>query len=86
MFMQVKLNKWGNSWAIRLPANYLKDVGIDPHQSVELNLEKDCLIIRKTTHSYHGKYSLTQLLQDVRPEQLHGESWADSNPSGKEIW
>jgi antitoxin component of MazEF toxin-antitoxin module len=86
MLMRIKLNKWGNSWAIRLPANYLKELDIDPNQGIDLKLEGDRIVIKKTSSPYKGKYSLEELLEGINPPQKHGEIWDDSDPVGKEIW
>ena len=49
---------------------------------LEITAERDGFFVR----ALPGKLSLAELLQEVSPENLHGESLADGSPKGKEIW
>jgi len=42
--MQVQIQKWGNSAAVRLPAPVLRDAGITLGQALELTVEDGKLI------------------------------------------
>lgn len=86
MLMQIKLNKWGNSWALRLPANYLKELNIDPKQAMDLKLENDRIILKKANPQLVSKYTLEELLDGITPTMKHGEIWNDSESIGKELW
>lgn len=86
MDMRIKLNKWGNSWAVRLPGTYLKELGISQNEIVDLSLEKDKIVLKKVNAGIGGKYKLADLLSSVKPASLHGEVWSDTNPSGNEQW
>lgn len=84
--MHIKLNKWGNSWAVRLPGAYLKELGIHQDEIVDLSLEKDKIVLKKVHPGIGGKYKLADLLSGVKPAALHGEVWSDTSPSGHEQW
>ena len=43
--MKIKISKWGNSAAIRLPKSILNLVGLKEGSEVELLVENDAIII-----------------------------------------
>ena len=52
---------WGNSQGIRIPKEILRALGIMVHEEVDMNIEKDRLIIkkrvqRKTLEEYAAPY------------------------------
>jgi len=80
--MKTKLCKWGNSLALRVPKQFAVSRHLSEGSDLEITAERDGFFVRALPQ----KLSLTELLQEVRPENLHGESFADSTPLGKEIW
>lgn len=45
--MYSTIQKWGNSQAIRLPKGLLEVAALHENDKVEINAEKDCIIIRR---------------------------------------
>jgi antitoxin MazE len=80
--METKLCKWGNSLALRLPKQFAESRRLSEGVNLEIRAERDGFFVRALPE----KLTLAELLQEVRPENLHGESFADGSPQGKEIW
>lgn len=64
--MRTKIQKWGSSAAVRIPAAALKDAGMQVGQSLELRVEKGRLVIEPASES------LDDLLAKMTPENRHG--------------
>jgi antitoxin MazE len=79
--MEVTIQKWGNSLAIRIPGSYAKDIHLKQGTSVDLRKKADKIEIvpRKT------KLSLQDLLSKITDENIHEEEFAGDGV-GKEIW
>ena len=80
MYMKAKLNKWGNSWAIRLPADYLKQLNIDPDQPVDLSIEGKSIVISKKK-----QFTAEELINGITDSNRH-KLIDFGPPQGKEIW
>ena len=69
--MQAKIARWGNSLAVRLPAEVVRDLGFREGQVVELTANKPTLEVaprrqeRQYTASGIPIYSLEELLADM---------------------
>lgn len=79
--MEVTIQKWGNSLAIRIPGNYAKDIRIQQGSSVDLIKEKDKLVIIPKKSGLKLKDLLTKITND----NIHNEEFT-KEPVGKEIW
>ena len=78
--MLTKVQKWGNSLAVRIPSAFAKEIGLYPDTEVELKLEDNRLVIIP-----NRKKQLEKLLEQITPENLHREvDWG--RKSGKEEW
>ncbi len=80
--MKTRIQKWGNSLALRIPKSFAVEAGIEEDSSVELSLEKGKLII---VSSQRPKFTLKQLLSQVGKDNLHQEIQTGP-PTGKEVW
>ena len=79
--MLTKVQKWGNSLAVRIPSAFAKEIGLYPDTEVELKLEDNRLVIVPNNR----KKQLEKLLEQITPENLHSEvDWGKK--SGKEEW
>jgi antitoxin ChpS len=58
-----KVQKWGNSMALRIPAPTLRSWGIAEGQPVSLTVEGSALVIRPVQH----RYTLAELLAECDP-------------------
>jgi len=80
--MKTRVQKWGNSLALRIPKSFAAEAGLDPNSSVEMSLRDGKLIV---VPSEKPKFTLRQLLAQVTEENLHHE--VDTGPAvGGEAW
>lgn len=80
--MRTRVQKWGNSLALRIPKSFADEVGLQKETSVELSLTDGKLIV---TPVPEPKSTLKQLLAKVTKDNLHHE--ADTGPAtGNEVW
>ena len=80
--MLTKVQKWGNSLAIRIPKPFASEIGLTDNSAVTVSLQNRKIVIsplaRKKTH-------LKQILDQVTEQNLHSE--INTGPgTGKEIW
>ena len=80
--MRLRVQKWGNSLALRIPAAFARETGIGSGAEVDLTLDDGRLII---TPSSFGPYSLTELLDGVTEDNRH-DSVETGAPLGRETW
>jgi antitoxin MazE len=79
--MRTRIQKWGNSLALRIPKVFASEVGLKKDTEVEIFLEKGRLIITPIEE----KINLERLLTKVTEENKHKEIDTGSKV-GKEIW
>ena len=80
--MLVRIQKWGNSLALRIPAAFARETGIDSGGEVNLSLEDGRLVITPTVPE---PYSLNALLDGITDENTHEP--VDVGPAqGDEAW
>jgi len=80
--VRARVQKWGNSLAIRIPKMLAKEALLEQNSEVELELRDGAIVLKAVNV---GRYSLEELLERVTPENLHGE--ADTGPAvGSEEW
>ena len=78
--MLTKVQKWGNSLAVRIPSAFAKEIGLCPDTEVELRLEDKKLVIIPSKRK-----QLEELIKQITPENVHGEvDWGEK--VGKEDW
>lgn len=76
--VKARIQRWGNSLALRLPKSVAESLGIEEGSVVGVE-ERDGQLVVKPVHHYQ----LEELLADVQQDQIHGEvSWGA--PKGKE--
>ncbi len=66
--MLTKVQKWGNSLAVRIPSAFAKEIGLCPDTEVELRLEDKKLVIIPSKRK-----QLEELIKQITPENVHGE-------------
>ncbi|MBI4282956.1 MAG: AbrB/MazE/SpoVT family DNA-binding domain-containing protein [Chloroflexi bacterium] len=80
--MKTRVQKWGNSLALRIPKSFATEVGLQRETPVEISLADGKLII---TPVAEPKSTLEQLLAKVTRDNLHHE--VDTGPVvGNETW
>lgn len=80
--MHVRVQKWGNSLAVRIPKPLAEDAEVREGTLLNLAVSEGKVV---ATPVHKKKYSLKQLLAKVNRKNLHEE--IDFCPSvGREIW
>ena len=80
--MQVKIQKWGNSLALRIPKAFALNVNIKQNELVDLSVNNGEIVIKPIIRK---EYSLRELLDGISEDNLHGE-FNTGAPAGKEVW
>lgn len=78
--MQTALAKWGNSYAIRVPANVAKELNLEVGAPLNMEVGASGLMITVAK----PRYTLDELVAQMRPECQHEEYFAD-RPVGAEV-
>ncbi len=81
--MKVKIQKWGNSLAVRIPKSYAVQTEIGQDSVVDLSVLEGNIIVKP--EKMKPKFTLEELLENVTEENLHGEIDFGA-PVGKEVW
>jgi len=80
--MRTRIQKWGNSLAVRIPKSYATEARLEQDLLVELSLEDGKLIMQPVTPP---EFTLEELLSQMTEENLHGD--VEVGPAaGKEVW
>lgn len=80
--MITKVQKWGNSIALRIPKAFAEEMQIAPETTVELTMEDGKLVIAPVESS---AYRLEELLAQITADNQHEElDWGA--PVGQETW
>ncbi len=80
--METKVQKWGNSLALRIPKAFAEETHITQDMTVNLSVQDGVIVIKPVARR---RYSLDDLLAQVTDENIHGE--IDSGPPvGNEAW
>ncbi len=80
--MQARVQKWGNSLALRIPKAFAAEARLAQDTLVDIALEGDTLVVRPVAEH---RYDLDALLAGVTPENIHGEV-STGEPVGNEEW
>jgi antitoxin MazE len=80
--MTARIQKWGNSLAVRIPKAFAVEAGLAANSLVEIRLVEGRVVLLPVTSR---RYALDDLLADITDENLHQE--VDSGPRmGNEAW
>jgi antitoxin MazE len=80
--MKTRVQKWGNSLALRIPKSFANEVGLERETAVDVSLASGKLVI---TPVAKPKPTLKQLLAKITKENLHHE--VDTGSAvGNEVW
>ena len=79
--MEARLQKWGNSFGIRIPKSILEDLKIEANDLLELKVEDDRVVITK---SVNKKISLKEKFENFNGVYTDDFCWDDK--VGNEIW
>jgi antitoxin MazE len=80
--MQTRIQKWGNSLALRIPSAFAEEIGLAENSLVNLNLKEGALVV---TAAAGERWSLDELLSRVTDDNRHRE-WETGGREGSERW
>ncbi len=80
--MKIRVRRWGNSLAVRIPKSFAEEVGLKDNSPVDLRLSHGRLVVEPSSQR---PPSLDDLLIKVRKSNIHAE--IDTSPAqGREAW
>ena len=79
--MEIKVKKWGNSLAVRIPKSYAKEINIDDGSIINIFRDKDKIILQPK----EKKEKLNKLLTQINKNNIHEEVETGIG-GGNEIW
>ena len=80
--MLTKIQKWGNSLALRIPKAFALDAQLENDSVVEVSLVDGQIVIKPVIAPH---WTLDRLLEGVNSENIHQET-DTGNAIGNEIW
>jgi antitoxin MazE len=80
--MRTRVQKWGNSLAIRIPRSYAIESKLEDGTAVDLAVEKGAIVVKPANTN---EYTLEGLLAGVNRKNVHKET-RTGRRVGKEIW
>jgi len=78
--MEAKIQKWGNSLGVRIPAAITKELSLKNGSPVEIEVEMNRIVIRPKE-----KYDLDTMLREITDSNVHAE-FDFGAAEGKEAW
>ena len=80
--MKTRVQKWGNSLALRIPKAFAEEAGLSANSAVELSLAAGGLVVQPIRPR---ALTLDELLRGITEDNLPSE-WDTGPATGKEIW
>ena len=80
--MKTKVQKWGNSLAVRIPKPFAEEIGLQAQTAVEISIQEGKLVVSRLPRS---SIKLGDLLEGITAENLHGE-FDTGGAVGNEAW
>jgi len=80
--MNTRIQKWGNSLALRIPKTFADETGLKSGSAVEISVVAGQLVITPVRGS---QYELEVLLAQITEDNLHQEI-ITGDPIGNEAW
>ena len=80
--MVAKVQKWGNSLAVRIPRSYARDAQLTSGSAVDISVRDGKIVVAPAKR---GHYRLDELLKGVTKKNLHREL-DTGRPMGREQW
>jgi antitoxin MazE len=79
--LQTRVQKWGNSLAVRIPKAFADAVNLEPDTLVDVSVQDGSLVVAPICPTY----TLEELLSQVTEQNLHPEQ--EIGPAvGREAW
>lgn len=80
--MKGRVQKWGNSLAVRVPKGVAEEARLEHGSQVEISVHEGAILIAPLSRP---RYRLDTLLAGVTPENVHeATDWGEAQ--GREVW
>ncbi len=80
--MKTRVQRWGNSLALRIPKTFAEEISVQAGDSVDMSIARGRLLIATCATQ---DYQLARLVAKIRPGNLHKEI-ITAQPQGREVW
>jgi antitoxin MazE len=80
--MKTRVQKWGNSLALRIPKSFAVEAGLCANGAVELSMAKGAIVVKPVATP---PPTLKELLLGVTDDNIPGE-WDTGLAVGREVW
>jgi len=79
--MKARIQKWGNSLAVRIPKAVCQQIKLEENSVVELSVENESIVLTPVTEHL----TLEEMVAMITPKNQH-EQLLDDAPQGRETW
>ncbi|WP_313650847.1 AbrB/MazE/SpoVT family DNA-binding domain-containing protein [Pseudomonas soli] len=86
ILMQIKIQQWGNSGAIRIPSTVLKQMRLEVGSTLSLDTAGESMVLKPVRSK--PKYTLEELMAQCdlnAPEPEDMAAWNTMRPTGREV-
>ncbi len=80
--METKIQKWGNSLAVRIPKAFVREAHVAYGTTVNLSVDDGKIVIDPHVQT---EYRLDDLLEGITRQNMHAEV-AAGDAVGQEVW
>jgi antitoxin MazE len=80
--MKTRIQKWGNSLALRIPKPFAEETRLTENSAVEMTVRNGKLVVVPIVAP---ELSLAELVSRITPKNRHGET-DTGEPVGNEVW
>ena len=80
--MKTKIQRWGNSLAVRIPKALAQETALDEGDEVNVRADHDAIVVERRPP---GKYRLSDLVAGVTRANRH-DAVDLGKPQGREVW
>jgi antitoxin MazE len=80
--MHAKIQKWGNSLALRIPKAFAVDTQLENDSMVDISVVEGQIIVKPLVKA---DWTLEELLAGINKENIHNEI-DTGNATGNEVW
>ena len=80
--MRSRVQRWGNSLALRIPKPFADEIGLAENSSVQVMIKEGMLVV---SPDREPEWRLEDLLEKVTEDNIHGE-WETGPAEGAEPW
>jgi antitoxin MazE len=80
--MKTRIQRWGNSLALRIPKSFAIQAGLHDGAAVDLSLVRGRLVVESAQPQ---RLRLEELLRGITDENLPGGEWDTGPDVGKEV-